>query len=244
MIKKIIIIGIFIFSIQPVLAFDGEYCEICHFPIPISVTPVPIHVLAPMPTSVPIPDYDVKLWEYTMTCSRLDFLGVCNPSSYIMPDSPVIKYYSDKMFINGKGDLEWKEQTYLFYMRAGILSFTYQSDMEKWGKSDFWVNPDYFLMYGESGDCEDIALVVASILEEKDIPSRVVGGYLIENNGERFRDWSVEYKLNGTYYIFLSGVNNNIFLKRDEFYNKKDIAFEPLIMFGKNGYYTDYDRNW
>lgn len=93
----------------------------------------------------------------------------------------------------------------------------------------------------------DISILYASwntIIYLSIRPSRVVGGYLIENNGERFRDWSVEYKLNGTYYIFLSGVNNNIFLKRDEFYNKKEIAFEPLIMFGKNGYYTDYDRNW
>jgi len=158
-----------------------------------------------------------------------------------MPDSPIVKYYSDKMFINGKGYLEWKEQTYLFYMQAEIPSFNYQSDMEKWGKDDFWVNPDYFLMYEKSGDCEDIALVVASILEEKNIPSRIVGGYLTENNGERFRDWLVEYKLNGTYYVFLSGVGSN-FLKRDDY--KKKIIFEPLLMFGKSGYYTDYDRNW
>jgi hypothetical protein len=161
LIKKIVIIGVFIFTIHNVLAFDGEYCEICHYPGPISTLPVSV-ISIPIPTSVPIPDYDVKLWEYTITCSKSDFLGVCNPGSYIMPNSPIIKYYSDKMFINDKGDLEWKDPTYLFYMQVGIVSFSYQSDMEKWGKSDFWVNPDYFLMHEKSGDCEDIALVVAS----------------------------------------------------------------------------------
>jgi len=201
------------------------------------------------PTVIPkeTPPKEAKLWKYDATCSRNGFIGVCNPSDYIMPDNPVIKYYSDRLFINKYGRLAWVNATTVGTIEFdGTLIFFYETDEGKWGKDDFWVNPDYTLTHRLGGDCEDISLVVASILAEKKIPYEVVEGYLTVD-GKSYHDLAVEYKINGTYYTFFSGVMNTPTLSRKEFYKQKvsrGFDFEPLIMFKKGGYYTDYQSNW
>ncbi len=206
---------------------------------------------APSPTSTPIPDmpkFNVKLRDYSRadTCSTRGFIGPCEPRKYIMPENEIVKYAA--LFLELRDNkLYWTQSNP--FNGNGIFYNSYVTDDEQFNyppNSDYWANPDYYFMNGMHGDCEDTALAVASIFEVKGIQTKVVGGYLTYN-GQRIRDWIVEYKINGTYYRYFGGTVGLGFSSRDNFEQYKgvyNIDFEPVIMFDKNTNYMDYSRDW
>lgn len=192
-----------------------------------------------------VPEFHMKLWNYSADCGKDGILGSCQPQKYIMPNNEVIQYVSSIMIIDDKGMLLWEKCP---FGECGLFDNIYVSDNEQFNnppKGDYWINPDYYFLNRVRGDCEDAALAVASVFEAKGIRTKIVGGY--EGNG-KVRDWAVEYKINGTYYRYYGGVPYDLgygaqdevgFMKRDA-----NVDFSPLIMFDKNTYYQDYVYNW
>ncbi len=214
--------------------------------ISLSKTPIPAPTPPTNPVPVPtssLPAFKTELWSYSVECTFSDFKGVCDPKSYIMPDNDVIKYVSSFIYLEN-GSLYWESNNP--FEAYGLFYPIYVSDQEQFNKDDYWVNPDYFFMHNMKGDCEDVSVAIASILENKRIRTKVVGGWLIINN-QRVRDWMVEYKIGPVYYQYYGGITNLPFMTRGmfEFYKKaRGIDFEPIIMFDKSSYYEAYNSNW
>ncbi len=215
-------------------------------PILLSKTPILTPTPPTTPTSTPtpaIPAFKTELWNYSVECTFSDFKGVCKPGNYIMPDNEVIKYVSSFMYLEN-GSLYWRANNP--FNTYGVFYPNYVSDQEQFNKDDYWVNPDYFFMHNMKGDCEDVSAAIASILENKGIRTKVIGGWLTINN-RRVRDWMVEYKIGPVYYQYYGGITNLPFMTRGmfEFYKKSQgIDFEPIIMFDKSSYYEAYNSNW
>ena len=115
------------------------------------------------------PDFkDVRLWDYNVVerGNYQDFWTATNPSKYVIPDNPIIRYYA-----NHTDDIQ------IDYVPDG---------------KDLWQNPDYTLEVMQ-GDCEDASLVMVSIQRAKGNKAIVVGGYLILDNGAIIRDIWYEY---------------------------------------------------
>lgn len=159
-----------------------------------------------------------------------------------MPENEVVKIVASYMEIKGHGILEWKEPN-PFNLYGTFLN-NYISDNEQFKYppyDDYWINPDYYFINGMRGDCEDGALAVASILKNKGVDIKIVGGYLIHND-QHIRDWIVEYKIDNEYYRYFGGAFNVGFVHRDfKIYN---VGFEPILMFDDSTYYGYYNKNW
>jgi len=115
------------------------------------------------------PDFkDVTLWDYNVEkrTNYDDFWTASNPSKYVIPDNPVIRYYEN---------------------HTDEIQIDYVPD-----KTDLWQNPDYTLEIMQ-GDCEDASLVMVSIQRARGNKAVVVGGYLILDNGTVIRDIWYEY---------------------------------------------------
>ena len=87
---------------------------------------------------------------------------------------------------------------------------------------------------------------MASLLEAKKIPTVIVGAYLT-NNGNTFKDWYVEYKINGTYYISITGIGQGMTFKKEDMRIQEysfNMKIEPILMFKKDGFYITYQENW
>lgn len=225
-------------------------------------TPIPTASAQPAPTpeqtKIEPPEFKVVLWQESQTCSFNSFLGSCNPQKYIMPDNEVVKYIASFLDITApNGALEWKETPNPTTQRGGSFTNWYVTDDQQFNyppNGDKWQNPDYYLANGLKnggffqGDCEDAAFAIASVLEFKNVPTKIVGGYLTMN-GERIRDWIVEYKINGTYYRYFGGAVMELsFIERTIFEQNykewKGLSFDPVLMFDKNTYYESYRRDW
>lgn len=194
-----------------------------------------------------VPEFHVMLWEYSIYCGRDNFLGSCQPQKYIMPNNEVVQYISSIMTVNEKGRLNWEKCP---FGQCGIFGNNYISDDEQFDNppnGDYWVNPDYYFLHGLRGDCEDSAFAVASVLEAKGLRTKIVGGYT--GNGH-FRDWIVEYKINGTYYRYYGGIFYDVIddgsAREEVGFKRRDIYvdFSPVLMFDKNTYYQGYTDNW
>lgn len=192
-----------------------------------------------------VPEFNVTLWKYSANCSRYGFLGSCWPQKYIMPNNEVVQFISSLMIIDEKGKLLWKGCP---LKECGIFTNVYVSDNEQFNyppDEDYWINPDYYFLNGFKGDCEDSAFAVASVLESKDIRTKIIMGFTGQGS---VRDFAVEYKINGTYYRYYGGVYYEVgygkqedvgFVKRDQ-----RVDFVPSLMFDKNTYYEDYTYDW
>jgi hypothetical protein len=115
------------------------------------------------------PGFDgVKLWNYNIDIrSNYDhFWTAVNPSKYITPDNPIIRYYANN---------------------TDEIQIDYSPDI-----GDYWQNPDYTLKIMK-GDCEDETFVWVSIHRAKGHKAIVVGGYLFFDDGTSIRDIWYEY---------------------------------------------------
>lgn len=192
-----------------------------------------------------VPKFNVTLWKYSPNCSRYGFVGSCQPQKYIMPNNEVVKFVSSLMIIDKNGKLSWEKCP---FKECGIFTNMYVSDNVQFNSppyGDYWINPDYYFLNDFKGDCEDSAFAVASVLESKDIRTKIIMGFTGEGS---IRDFAVEYKINGTYYRYYGGVPHELgygkqeevgFVKRDQ-----RVDFAPSLMFDKNTYYEDYVYDW
>ncbi len=198
----------------------------------------------PAQTQPTVPDFKTTLWSYSDDCSYSGFLGSCSPQKYIMPDNEVVKYYGRYLDIDNNGALTWTDNNPFGY--AGTFTNTYVRGKDLYGSDYYWANPDWYLTHGMKGDCSGSAFAVASVLEAKGVRTKIIGGYLTQN-GQKLRDWAVEYKIGGVYYIYFGGVANAGFTPRGMFEQYKqlhNIDFEPVLMFDRNSGYGDYNANW
>ena len=211
---------------------------------PVDAAPIPATVHTPVAEIDP-KEYKVEMWPYSNDCGYQGFLGSCEPHKYIIPDNKVVKYAASFLNVNIYGALEW-EMPNPFNLH-GIFYNNYVPDNEKYPPGeDYWVNPDHYLLNNMSGDCEDAAFAVASVLESKGIKTKIVGGYLTYND-QRLRDWIVEYKVNRTYCRYFGGGLDSGFIPRGKFEHDKTkhgIDFEPVLMFDKRTYYQEYNKEW
>jgi hypothetical protein len=118
----------------------------------------------------------VKLWSYNVDIrSNYDYFWTSmNPSKYIMPENPIIRYYANN---------------------TDEIQIDYSPD-----NGDYWQNPDYTLKIMK-GDCEDEAFVWVSIHRAKGHKAIVVGGYLFFDDGTSIRDIWYEYVDNNIHQI-------------------------------------------
>ena len=123
------------------------------------------------------PGFDgVNLWSYNVDIrSNYDYFWTAlNPSKYIIPENPIIRYYANN---------------------TDEIQIDYSPD-----NGDYWQNPDYTLKIMK-GDCEDEAFVWVSIHRAKGHKTIVVGGYLFFDDGTSIRDIWYEYVDNNTHKI-------------------------------------------
>lgn len=201
---------------------------------------------SPTPTTIPepVPDFKTELWGFDGRCVYHGIAGSCTPQKYIIPNNEVVRWYANRVTLTD-GELMWNLSNNALRL-DGIVGFNYISDKEQFGEDDLWQNPDYFLTHGMVGDCEDGALVVASLLEEKGIRAIIVGGYLTEDNNRKL-DWIVEYKYKGVYYRYFGGIYNSIFIQREKFERQKGATgmdFDPISAFDRNSFYYEYREDW
>jgi len=147
--------------------------------------------------SLPMPNYEPVLREYKIDKSR-DIWRPQNPSSYIIPNNEWVKYYANKLYIDINGKIHYKSNN-------NVFTNIYISD-DNYPNKDYWLNADYYLTHNMSGDCEDFAIALVSILKS---------GELVDQNGNKvnisaklavgydngYRHTWVEYDYNGITYI-------------------------------------------
>ncbi|MCX9012736.1 MAG: hypothetical protein OIN66_16665 [Candidatus Methanoperedens sp.] len=120
------------------------------------------------------PDFrNVTLWDYNvdMRANYDYFWTATNPSKYIMPGNPIIRYYANN---------------------TQEIQIDYAPD-----NVDYWQNPDYTLKIMR-GDCEDETFVWVSIHRAKGHKAIAVGGYIYFDDGTSVRDIWYEYVDNNT----------------------------------------------
>lgn len=150
---------------------------------------------------------------------------------------------------NGSSYIDYDNDTVQWFIKYteiidGILYYrgtdnrvvpTYYPDFD-YENSDYWINADYYLSHGLTGDCEDYAIAIASILEAKDIPNMIVGGF---QNGINNKHWILEYYYNNEYYI--TDTSYGLYIKRSII---EELDWVPLLMFNKETDYKIYNKDW
>ena len=170
---------------------------------------------------MPISNY---IRPYNMTKMGGQWRAI-NGSSYIDPEHEVVQWYANHTTLNESG---------LYYLNDTKVFHTHQSDFD-YENGDYWQNADYYLSHGRTGDCEDYAIAMSSILEAKNIPNILV---CISNR----KGWShiyVEYYYNQEYYI-LNTIRPKYGVRADYLY--KD--YYKVWMLNKTTTYTTYQENW
>lgn len=136
----------------------------------------------------PVSAVDGSLRPYDIDKSR-DIWMAEDPTSYIIPDNKIVQEYADRLYLDVDGWIRYVDE---FSVSAQLLDGTklysnkvfrnaYQWDYEQFGSgnfavgadNDYWVNPDYYLNNGLQGDCEDVAIAIASMMQTGNISIRV-----------------------------------------------------------------------
>ena len=135
-------------------------------------------IIDPMPTS----NY---IRPYNMTKTGIVWRAI-NGSSYIDPDHEVVQWYARNTILNESG---------LYYLYGEMVLPQYYPDFA-YENGDHWMNADYYLSHNLTGDCDDYAISIASILEAKGIQNMFVA---ITDSRNEFHHY-VQYYYNGEYY--------------------------------------------
>ena len=214
-IALIIIVGFVLFpsSSTPQVAQEPTF-EIVNIIEEVNVT---LEVLDPMPVS----EY---IREYNMTKTGNVWRAI-NGSSYIDPNHEVVQWFERNTFLNESG---------LYYLNGKQIYPRYYSDFI-YPNEDHWMNADYFLSHNLTGDCEDFAIGIASILEAKNIPNMIV---CVSD-----RKWDLhaylEYYYEGEYYIADTRYPNYR-LREDNPYTEQP----EVWMFDIDNDYMAFNENW
>ncbi len=220
----------------------------------IEVTPPPIETPYPKPSYIPtMPPTDCQ-------DKSNDIWHPCNPSSYIMPDNPWVKYYAAQLFIDTDGRIKYKGKKIISIVdeRGNPLSYDYKAftnnyDIgiyeEAYGWVDKnnvpWMMPDYYLTHEQRGVCSAWAVTVTSMmlsgemslwqgdkLVKQVIPAKVVLGYY---NKEERHSW-VEYQAYNKSWITGTSLETDTFLGIKKSYSytyfiEKNNDFKPVFEF-------------
>jgi len=171
-------------------------------------------VVLPIPIYTNKPIYTPTLRVYEIDKSS-DIWHAKDSSSYITPNNEWVKYYANN-------DLS-----------VGII---YRTDDDMYNyppNGDVWQNADYTL-YIMQGDCEDIAIVDASIKIAEGKKAMVIGGYVTLDDGQRIRDFWTEVYSNGIKSIKGSPVTET----------QKELRLESMYMFNDKVQWSSYNENW
>lgn len=200
------------------------------------------------------------LWKYEIN-KDYDVIIAKNYQDYIMPDNEIVKYFANNIYLYSEDIPTWAAPNSLiprFIWNKGklegedkpTLSFKYEEDSDKLfniagqppdydssGVRDFWINPDYYIYNGFVGDCEDYALLWASVFEIWKIPYVVVGGWQTDKTGKTIRDWWVEFEYNDK--IYRAQVVQKMYIRDTDPYK-----YQGKLMFSKNMKIRSYYSNW
>lgn len=81
----------------------------------------------------------------------------------------------------------------------------YKTDMEVWGRSDYWESPAEFLKY--SGDCEDYAITKFVSLKKLGVPPQNLRIVVLQDTIRNIAHAVLSVKVNNEYYILDSLIN-------------------------------------
>lgn len=181
---------------------------------------------------------DVKLWKYYPNKSY-NIWFPDNYKDYIMPDNKLVSAFTDQIVFREQG-----AKLLVTYRDGTPVKFIYRKDLpglcEEAGQNgecgelyDFWMNPDYYLSNNLTGDCEDYALLLASVFERLGIPYMVVGGYMFFGilGLRSTRDWWVEFIYSGRVYLGQVNLNSGMPQVLDDALRAR---FKPYMMFSKS----------
>jgi len=124
------------------------------------------------------------------------------PSLYITPENEVVQWYSKHTILK-----KINESIYIIQYEDGTpLQLNYVRDQDQFGAEDYWVKPSYYLAHAYqgkrlSGDCEDAAIAMTSILIAKGYDSIAILGYVKKNDGTAGRHAWAETKIEGKIYV-------------------------------------------
>ena len=175
----------------------------------------------PEPDIMPVSDY---IRPYNITKVRSVWRAI-NGTSYIDPNHEVVQWYARNTILNETG---------LYYLDGKMVLPQYFADTN-YENDDHWMNADYYLSHNLSGDCEDYAIGIASILEAKDIPNMIVA---VKDNTGYFHIY-LQYNYNDEYYT--ADFTHPRYMLRE--YNSKQ-AVMKVWMFNIDTDYSTYVENW
>lgn len=216
----------------------------------VTVQPSINNTKSDIPLSTPV------LRDYKSENTLNGFYQPTEPKSYIIPKNEWVKYYASQLFINKDGVLQYKIKEPFPVVSYTSFMNNYIKDEEQFKVDDYWINPDYYLTHNMTGDCEDFALTVTSmmlsgeisILQDdtfikQKIPAKAMMGYY---EGKR-HTW-VEYEIYGNTYIAHSEGNYYVLdIKQGsitDYVKKSDVKdnFKPLFEF-TDEYFGGYYEN-
>ncbi|MEM2925008.1 MAG: hypothetical protein QXJ68_04895 [Methanocellales archaeon] len=183
-------------------------------------------------------NFKSTLKDYKVNRST-EIWSASDPCSYITPYDEVVQWYAKHIKLK-----KINENVYLLEFEDGSpLSFNYVRDQEQFGVEDYWINPSYYLtnFYKNkplSGDCEDAAIAIASILLAKGYDAIAILGYVEKNDGSLGRHAWVETKVEGRIYI----VDFNYLYEKNYFETTRH--WKPRYMWNHLLSFRDYSSNW
>ena len=175
-----------------------------------------------MPIDVmPVSNY---IRPYNMTKTGVIWRAI-NGSSYIDPNHEVVQWYARNTILNESG---------LYYLNGNMVLPRYLHD-SNYENGDHWMNADYYLSHNLTGDCDDFAIGIASILEAKGIPNMFVA---LTDSRNDFHHY-VQYYYNGKYYT--ADFTHPRYQLRED--NPRD-SLKKVWMFNIDNDYGTYVNNW
>lgn len=157
------------------------------------------------------------------------------PSQYITPEEDTVQTYAGAATV--ALDAEPAHGTITFDID---FDPTYIRDTDQFDQDDHWMRPRDYLETG-TGDCEDYALAMASIMEALGHPSRVVIG-TGQFRGERRVHAMTETRIDDTYYRLDVAAPQKIYSR--ETYDEIVSDWSSLTMFGDDTAYQIYETDW
>ncbi len=184
-------------------------------------------------------DFKPMLNDYKVNKST-EIWSAADPTQYITPCDEVVQWYANHTKLK-----KVNENIYIIeYEDGSPLSLNYVRDQEQFGVEDYWIKPSYYLAHAYkgkllSGDCEDAAIAMASILLAKGYDTIAILGYVEkEKNGSIGRHAWAETKIDGKIYI----VDFNSLYEKSYFQATRD--WKPRYMWNHLLSFRDYSPNW
>lgn len=188
---------------------------------------------------------DGSLRPYQVDKSR-EFWMPDNPSSYIIPNNPIVQAYADRLYVDTDGSIRYKNEYQVWWTdvdgndvyknKRFSNNYTYSfvqfgsGNMVAGGDNYYPVNADYYLTHGLKGVCGDSAYALTSMLLSGNMSIIVNGSYVpmvvdsvvLVGYADKGRHAWVEYNVYGDVYS----------------YSVSPVA--SMVIHGDTGYYTWY----